>query len=89
MNKVPGRVRVEGHTDDQPIRSLRYHDNFELSRERAGNVASSWSVLIDNPARLMLDGFRRFTAALYPGSEPENRSRNRRVEIVHLRGNRR
>ena len=24
LNRVPGRVRVEGHTDDQPIRSLRY-----------------------------------------------------------------
>ncbi len=35
LNKVPGRVLVVGHTDDQPIRSLRYQDNFELSRERA------------------------------------------------------
>ena len=35
LNKVPGRVLVVGHTDDQPIRSLRYSDNNELSRERA------------------------------------------------------
>ena len=38
LNQVPGRVLVQGHTDNQPIRSLRYRDNFELSRERAVSV---------------------------------------------------
>ncbi len=39
LNKVPGRVMVVGHTDDQAIKSLRYRDNNELSRERAVSVA--------------------------------------------------
>ena len=43
LNQVPGRVLVQGHTDDQPIRSLRYRDNFELSRERAVSVVECCS----------------------------------------------
>jgi type VI secretion system protein ImpK len=86
LNRVPGRVIVEGHTDDQPIRSLRYRDNFQLSRERAGNVAMLLQRSIDNPARIRSTGFGDSRPRYTPQSEPENRSRNRRVEIVHLRG---
>ena len=39
LEAVPGRILVVGHTDDQPLRSFRYADNFELSRERAIAVA--------------------------------------------------
>ena len=57
LNQVPGRVLVVGHTDDQPLRSLRYRDNFELSRERAVSVVDgSCSATIDNPARLEWTG---------------------------------
>ena len=50
-NQVPGRVLVVGHTDDQPTQSLRYRDNFELSRERAVSVATILQRTIDDPAR--------------------------------------
>ena len=40
LDRVPGRVMVIGHTDAQPIQSLRYRDNFDLSRERAVSVAT-------------------------------------------------
>ena len=86
LNRVPGRVRVEGHTDDQPIKSLRYRDNFQLSRERAGNVAKLLERTIDSPARLISIGFGDSRPRYTPESETKNRSRNRRVEIVHLRG---
>jgi type VI secretion system protein ImpK len=86
LNRIPGRVLVEGHTDDQPISSLRYRDNFQLSRERAGNVAMLLQRTIDNPARVRSTGLGDSRPRYTPQSEPENRSRNRRVEIVHLRG---
>ena len=38
LNQVPGRVVVVGHTDDQPVRSLRFKDNYALSAERARSV---------------------------------------------------
>ncbi len=84
--KVPGRVMVVGHTDDQPIRSLRYQDNFELSRERAVSVVSLLQRGIDNRARLTWNGVGSSEPRYRPESAPENRSRNRRVEIIHVRG---
>jgi type VI secretion system protein ImpK len=85
LNQVPGRVLVEGHTDDQALRSLTYRNNFELSRERAVSVARILQRTIDNPARLEWNGVGS-SKPLYPESTPENRARNRRVEIIHVRG---
>ena len=67
LNRVPGRVRVEGHTDDQPIRSLRYRDNFQLSRERAVQCREAPGAYHRQSRQTHLDWVRRFTAALYPG----------------------
>ena len=84
LNKVPGRVMVVGHTDDQAIKSLRYRDNNELSRERALSVANVLLKGLDNGARLTARGVGS-SQPLSPGSDPESRARNRRVEIIHLR----
>ena len=86
LNKVPPGVLVRGHTDDQPIKSLRYQDNFELSRERAVSVATILRKTIDNHARLSWIGVGSSEPRYRPESAPDNRSRNRRVEIVHVRG---
>ena len=86
LNQVPGRVLVEGHTDDQALRSLRYRNNFELSRERAVTVARILQRTIDNPARLEWNGVGSSRPLHLPESTPENRARNRRVEIIHVRG---
>jgi type VI secretion system protein ImpK len=85
LNKVPGRVLIVGHTDDQPVRSLRFQDNFELSRERAISVARALQQDIDAPARLSWTGVGASEPRYQPESAPENRARNRRVEIVHVR----
>lgn len=86
LNRVPGGVRVIGHTDDQPIRSLRYQDNFELSRERAVNVVTLLQDGLDSRGRLQWVGVGASQPRYRPESDPENRARNRRVEIVHVRG---
>lgn len=86
MNQVPGRVLVVGHTDDQALKSLRYQDNFELSRERAVGVVKILQQTIDNPTRLSWTGVGSSQPRYTPPSVPENRARNRRVEIVHVRG---
>ena len=86
LNKVPGRVLVVGHTDDQPIRSLRYQDNFELSRERAVSVVDLLKRGIDNPARMNWTGVGASEPRYRPESDPENRARNRRVEVIHVSG---
>jgi type VI secretion system protein ImpK len=85
LNKVPGRVLVVGHTDGQPIKSLRFQDNFDLSRERAVSVVTVLQQGIDNRARLSWTGVGS-SQPRYAESDPANRSRNRRVEIIHVRG---
>jgi len=84
LNKVPGRVLVVGHTDNQPIKSLRFQDNFELSRERAVSVVTVLQEGLDNRARLSFTGVGS-SQPRYPESDPANRPRNRRVEIIHVR----
>jgi type VI secretion system protein ImpK len=86
LNKVPGRVLVVGHTDDQPVRSLRFQDNFELSRERAVSVVRVLEQTIDSRARLSWTGVGSSEPRYEPASDPENRARNRRVEIIHVPG---
>ena len=86
LNKVPGRVLVVGHTDNQPIKSFRFQDNFELSRERAVSVVAVLQQGIDNRARLNFTGVGSSEPRYRPESDPQNRSRNRRVEIIHVRG---
>jgi type VI secretion system protein ImpK len=86
LNQLPGRVRVIGHTDDQPLRSLRFQDNFQLSRERAMSVVRLLQRSIDNPARLTAIGLGPSQPAFSPPSDPANRARNRRVEIHHEPG---
>ena len=84
IDKVPGRVLVVGHTDDQPVRSLKYRDNFDLSRDRAVSVARVLQPAIANPARVEWTGVGSSQPRFRPESDPGNRARNRRVEIVHV-----
>lgn len=82
INQVSGTmVRVEGHTDDLPIKSFKYPSNWELSSSRALNVvkfmASSGGI---NPARLSAIGYGEYHP-LYPNTSAVNRKLNRRIEI--------
>jgi type VI secretion system protein ImpK len=86
LNRVPGRVQVVGHTDDQPIKSFRFQNNFDLSRERAVSVVGLLQQGIDSRGRLSPTGVGSSQPRYTPESTPENRARNRRVEIIHVRG---
>lgn len=81
LERLPGRVVVVGHTDDQPIRSFRYADNYELSRHRAQHVAELMKADIRNGARLDATGVGPAEPRYVPPNLPENRARNRRVEV--------
>ena len=72
---------VVGHTDDQ-----KYRDNFELSRARAVSVVAVLKAGIDNPGRIEHTGVGSSEPKYRPESDPANRARNRRVEIIHVRG---
>lgn len=75
-----GLIRVEGHSDTDPIRRTknRYHCNWELSFERAHAVMH---YLVEkgriDPHRVACEAYGEF----HP-QDPQNKSKNRRVEIV-------
>jgi type VI secretion system protein ImpK len=85
LNRVPGRIIVTGHTDDQPVRSFQFHDNYELSRARAQSVAQLLKQDIQDTGRVDSAGKGDSDPLYKPADVPENRARNRRVEIVHRR----
>jgi type VI secretion system protein ImpK len=84
LNQVAGRVIVVGHTDDQPIHSLKFKDNFALSAARADSVRQILSQGLDNPGRIESTGAGASQPIALPPDLPENRTRNRRVEIKFI-----
>jgi type VI secretion system protein ImpK len=80
LNRLPGRVIVVGHTDNQ-----RFRDNFQLSRDRAMSVGKVLREVLTSPGRIEPMGVGS-TQPRYPETDPANRARNRRVEIIHVRG---
>lgn len=80
-----GRVVVAGHTDNTPIRTPRFHSNYELSVARAQAVMSSLIERSGNPARFSADG-RGQDEPLMPNNNADNRARNRRVDITLFAG---
>lgn len=82
LAKVPGALTIEGHTDDRPISTARFQSNWDLSAARAAAVANALLRHAEiEPARIRVEGHAD-TAPREPNSSPEQRARNRRVEIV-------
>jgi chemotaxis protein MotB len=82
--KTPFEVRIEGHTDDVPIRTPQFPSNWELSTARAVNVLRYFIDTYRIPSdRLSAEGFGEFRP-LGPNDSDGRRARNRRVEIIFL-----
>ncbi len=84
LNQLPGRIVIVGHTDDLPVHSLRYADNDQLSRARAVTVADLMRPEITDFGRVQWQGVGSSQPRYLPQDTPENRARNRRVEIIYL-----
>ncbi|MGI9499966.1 MAG: type VI secretion system protein TssL, long form [Geminicoccaceae bacterium] len=79
--KVPGAVTVIGHSDNRPIRTVRFPSNWHLSTARAEAVAQAISPSLSDPDRLSFEG-RSDTQPLASNVTPEGQAANRRVEIL-------
>ncbi|KAB7764182.1 type VI secretion system protein TssL [Xanthomonas maliensis] len=86
LDRLPGRVIVVGHTDDVPVRSLRYEDNYALSTARAAAVAQLLRARLLQPARVESLGAGDSQPIAMPVQLPANRARNRRVDILFQPG---
>ncbi len=79
----PNPIRVEGHTDDKPIRTAVFFSNWELSAARAGSVVRVLATHGVSAGRLAVIGYGE-QRPLKPNDTPEGRNANRRVVIVIL-----
>lgn len=73
-------VEIQGHADDRPMRSQRYPSNWELSADRATQVAKTLVELGANPEQVATKGFGEYHP-LVPNISDADRLKNRRVEI--------
>jgi chemotaxis protein MotB len=74
-------LRVDGHTDNQPVRGGRWEDNWQLSQARALSVVRFMQDDLGFPPdRLVAAGFGEFQP-LEPGDSAQARAVNRRIEL--------
>ena len=84
IKKTSCDVHIEGHTDDLPIRTKRFPSNWELSTARAVNCLRFFVEKDEiSSRRVSAVGFGEFHP-IAPNDGPENRRKNRRVEIVFV-----
>jgi chemotaxis protein MotB len=77
-------VRVEGHTDNVPIRTVQFPSNWELSATRAVTVVRTLSEQYGVPSDHLTAVGHADARSITDNLTPENRAKNRRVEIVVL-----
>ncbi len=84
LRGLPNPLRVEGHTDNWPIRTDRFPSNWELSVHRATNVVR-YLIAEEafDPQKLSAVGYAEYRP-IRPNDTAENRALNRRVDIVIL-----
>ena len=85
LREEPGRVQVQGHSDNQPIRTVRFPSNFVLSQARAEAAMVMIVAANGTPNRFTAEG-RADAEPLASNATPEGREENRRIEVVLLRG---
>lgn len=74
-------IRIEGHTDNQPIKSKKYPSNWELSAARAVYILKHFLEIGTIPAeRVSAAGFGEYRP-IAENDTPEGRNKNRRVDI--------
>ena len=81
LSTVPGKVAIEGHTDNVPISSSKYSSNWELSTARAASMLHFFIEKGIDPAKYSIAGYAEFRP-LESNATEEGRQKNRRVEIV-------
>jgi chemotaxis protein MotB len=77
------RFLVVGHTDDVPLKSAQYRNNYELSTARAVTVTEFLVKAGMQPKRLIAAGHGEHDPVA-DNKSPAGRQKNRRIEIVLL-----
>lgn len=82
LAEVPGEIEVSGHSDNQNISNELYRSNWDLSAQRAVAVAEELRLAPGfDEKRMSVVGKASTAPLIEEAATPEDRARNRRVEI--------
>lgn len=81
-----GEITISGHTDNVPISNTRFRSNWDLSTSRAVSVAHELLKRASIDADRVIVTGHADTRPRAPNDTPENRTKNRRVDVSIVRG---
>jgi chemotaxis protein MotB len=89
LKKYNKEVRIEGHTDNVPIKNSTYPSNWELSTARAISVVNYYTQEVPineqiNPSNFEVAGRAEFDPVA-PNDTEENKQKNRRIKVIVLK----
>lgn len=87
---LDAKVSIEGHTDDLPVQpGSVFQDNWGLSQARSVSVIRYFVNSAHLPPDMFISAAYADTRPVAPNDSEANRQKNRRVEIVVLRDDKR
>ncbi len=82
LRRFPNAIDVAGYTDNRPITSGPFANNWSLSAARATTVVVRMTEVDRvNPGQLVILGYGQYHPVV-PNTSPQNQAENRRVNIV-------
>ncbi|MEC4592361.1 MULTISPECIES: type IVB secretion system protein IcmH/DotU [Nitrospirillum] len=81
LNTRPGAVLITGHTDNIPIRTIRFPSNWHLSQARADAVAAVIATHLTDKSRLKAQGMAD-TQPIATNDQDAGREANRRIDVI-------
>lgn len=80
LKQTQGPLKVIGHSDNIPIRTIEFPSNLHLSKKRAASIANILQTSV-GIRDIQIEGLADLQP-LVPNSNAVNRAKNRRVEIL-------
>jgi type VI secretion system protein ImpK len=80
LDREPGRISIDGYSDNVPIKTVTFPSNWELSEARAKSVAALLRERLSDGDRLDVKG-KGSDNPIASNSTADGRAKNRRVEI--------
>ena len=81
LAQVQGQILVTGHTDNQPIKTKEFRNNWYLSTARAISVLEFMVDAGFAAKNVAAAGYGEFDP-IAANDTPQNREQNRRIEII-------